>query len=78
MVDNNPEQTETSHHGNHHKSARGQEFDEIEFEAAKSSLVFEIIEEEKTVSNAAEQSIYNYFRGLPLNYKSVKMLFQFI
>ena len=46
-----------------------EEFDEIEFEAAKSSLVFEIIEEEKTVSDAAEQSILNYFRGLPHLYK---------
>lgn len=42
-----------------------EEFDETEFEAAKSSLVFEIIEEEKTVSDAADQSILYYFRGLP-------------
>jgi len=42
-----------------------EEFDEVEFEAAKSSLVFEIIDEEKTVSGAAEQSILYYFRGLP-------------
>jgi len=42
-----------------------EEFDEIEFEAAKSSLIFEIIEEAKTVSDAADQSILYYFRGLP-------------
>ena len=46
-----------------------EEFDDIEFEAAKSSLVFEVIEEEKTLADAAEQSILNYFRGLPLNFK---------
>jgi len=42
-----------------------EEFDETEFEAAKSSLIFEVIEEEKTVSDAADQSILYYFRGLP-------------
>ena len=49
-----------------------EEFDEVEFEAAKSSLVFEIIDEEKTVSGAAEQSILYYFRGLPNTHRFPK------
>ena len=46
-----------------------EEFDETEFEAAKSSLIFEVIEEEKTVSDAADQSILYYFRGLPYTHR---------
>merc|ERR1711990_1075286 len=42
-----------------------EEIDETEFEAAKSSLIFEVIEEEKTVADAADQSIRYYFQGLP-------------
>ena len=38
------------------------EFSEVEFESARSSLIFEIIEEEKTIGDVAYQSMLSYFR----------------
>lgn len=43
-------------------------FSEVEFESAKSSLIFEVIEEEKTVAHVAHQSMLSYFRGVDKNY----------
>ncbi len=39
-------------------------FSEVEFDTCKSSLIFEIIEEEKTPSDASHQSLLSYFRGV--------------
>jgi len=46
-----------------------EDIDETEFEAAKSSLVFEIIEDEKTVSAAATQSLLSFFRATSNSYR---------
>lgn len=43
-------------------------FSDVELESARSSLIFEIIEEEKTVSDVANQSLLSYFRGISQNY----------
>lgn len=43
-------------------------FVESELEAARSSLIFEIIEEEKTVADVSKLSMLSYFRGIDLNY----------
>ncbi|KAK7094598.1 uncharacterized protein C05D11.1-like [Littorina saxatilis] len=40
------------------------EFSEVELESARSSLIFEIIEEEKTIWDAAQESILCYLRGV--------------
>ncbi|XP_074663020.1 uncharacterized protein C05D11.1-like isoform X2 [Tubulanus polymorphus] len=40
----------------------------VEFESAISSLIFEVIEEEKTVADATHESLLSYFRGVPQNY----------
>ncbi|XP_076436922.1 uncharacterized protein C05D11.1-like [Babylonia areolata] len=44
------------------------EFSEVELESARSSLIFEIIEEDKTVWDAAEGSVLSYFRGVGPDY----------
>lgn len=41
---------------------------EVELESARSSLIFEIIEEEKTVSGVSGVSMLSYFRGISLSY----------
>lgn len=44
------------------------ELSDVELESAKSSLIFEIIEEEKTPANASLESMLSYFRGIPHDY----------
>ncbi|XP_013400143.1 uncharacterized protein C05D11.1 [Lingula anatina] len=44
------------------------EFTEVDLETAKSSLIFEIIEEETSVSDTAFQSILSYYRGVEVDY----------
>ena len=41
---------------------------EVELESAKSSLIFEVIEEEKTPSDASDQSLMASLRGLQKDY----------
>ncbi|KAL4219134.1 hypothetical protein ACF0H5_021716 [Mactra antiquata] len=44
------------------------EMNEVEFEAAKSSLTFEIIEKETTVSDVTQQSLLAYYKHVPHTY----------
>lgn len=44
------------------------EFDQTLLESAKSSLIFEIIEREKTVGDLVSQAILNSFKGIPKDY----------
>jgi Zn-dependent M16 (insulinase) family peptidase len=44
------------------------EFDDALMESARSSLIFEIIEREKTVGDLEQQAILNAFKGVPLDY----------
>lgn len=44
------------------------ELSDVEFESAKSSLIFEIIEEEKTPANASIESMLSYVRGVSHDY----------
>lgn len=44
------------------------EFSEAELESARSSLIFEIIEEEKTVWDATHQSLLSYLRNVEHNH----------
>ncbi|KAL3870528.1 hypothetical protein ACJMK2_038582 [Sinanodonta woodiana] len=49
--------------------AKGEtDFNEIELESAKSSLTFEVIEKEKTVSEASQESLLSYYRGVSHTY----------
>jgi len=48
-------------------------FDEVELESSKSSLIFEIIEEEKTPAEASVQSLLSYFRGTTHGYNRYLM-----
>lgn len=45
-----------------------EQLDVSEFEAAKRSLVFEIIKQEATINNASQQAMMARFRGLPIDY----------
>lgn len=45
-----------------------EDINEIEFENAKSSLVFEVIEEEKTPGDKSHQSMMSYLQGVDRNY----------
>ena len=40
----------------------------MEFENAKSSLIFEVIEEEKTPGDKSQASMMSYLRGIGQNY----------
>nr|KAG5705771.1 hypothetical protein BaRGS_027430 [Batillaria attramentaria] len=44
------------------------EFSEVELESARSSLIFEIIEEEKTIWDTAQESVLCYLRGVEHEY----------
>ncbi|KAL5012223.1 hypothetical protein ScPMuIL_010774 [Solemya velum] len=44
-------------------------FSEVELESARSSLIFEIIEQFKTVSDVTNESLLNHFRGLDHKYR---------
>jgi len=44
------------------------EFTDIELETAKSSLTFEVIERETTVTEVSTQSMLAYFRNIPHSY----------
>lgn len=46
----------------------GSEFEESLLESARSSLIFEIIEREKTVGDLVQQAMLNSFKGVPLDY----------
>lgn len=46
----------------------GSEFDQTLLESAKSSLIFEIIEREKTVGDLVQQAMLNSFKGVPKDY----------
>lgn len=48
--------------------AEGSEFDVILLESAKSSLIFEIIEREKTVGDLVQQAMLNSFKGVAKDY----------
>ena len=44
------------------------EFTEMELESARSSLIFEIIDEEKTVSDTSLESLLAHLRGVDHKY----------
>ena len=44
------------------------DFNMVEFENAKSSLIFEIIEQEKTPGDASHESMLSDFRKVPKDY----------
>lgn len=43
-------------------------WDETLFESAKSSLIFEIIEREKSIGDVVSQALLNSFKGVPSIY----------
>lgn len=51
--------------------ADGSEFDLTLLESAKSSLIFEIIEREKTVGDLVSQAMLNSFKGVPKDYNKL-------
>ncbi|GLH01355.1 Presequence protease, mitochondrial [Gryllus bimaculatus] len=46
----------------------GAKWDQTLFESAKSSLIFEIIEHEKSIGDVVNQSLLSYFKGVDHNY----------
>ena len=50
------------------------EFSEVDLAASKSSLIFSIIEEEETPSQASTQSLLSYLRGVSHEYNRSAML----
>ncbi|XP_067002472.2 uncharacterized protein C05D11.1 [Anabrus simplex] len=48
--------------------ANGAKWDETLFESAKSSLIFEIIEHEKSIGDMVTQSLLSYFKGVDHGY----------
>lgn len=51
--------------------AEGSEFDQTLLESAKSSLIFELIEREKTVGDLVSQAMLNSFKGVPKDYNKL-------
>ncbi|CRL05318.1 CLUMA_CG017994, isoform A [Clunio marinus] len=49
----------------------GSEFDKTLLESARSSLIFEIIEHEKTVGDLVQQAMLNSFKCAPKNYNKI-------
>lgn len=47
------------------------EFDAALMESARSSLIFEIIEREKTVGDLEQQAMLNSFKGVPMEYNKI-------
>ena len=45
-----------------------EDFVESEFEAAKSSLIFELVDKEKTIGEVVLQSLLNTFKGVAGNF----------
>ena len=45
-----------------------QKINDVEFESCKSSLIFEVIDEEKTPGDASHESMMSYFRGVSKDY----------
>ena len=45
------------------------EWNELELESAKSSLIFEMVEQETTLTNAVSQSVMRSFRNLDESFK---------
>ncbi|KAJ8921035.1 hypothetical protein NQ315_015831 [Exocentrus adspersus] len=58
------------------KQLKGDEWDEALLDSAKSSLIFEIIDEEKTIGNVVALSIFSYFQNV--DYKFNRTLLQLI
>lgn len=50
------------------QAAEGSEFDSTLLDSAKSSLIFEIIEREKTVGDLVQQAMLNSFKGVSKDY----------
>ncbi|GAB1870040.1 hypothetical protein CAJAP_11119 [Camponotus japonicus] len=46
----------------------GDKWEKLLYESAKSSLIFEIIEQEKTIGDIVTQSLLSYFRNVPHDY----------
>ena len=46
----------------------GAKWDHTLFESAKSSLIFEIIEREKSIGDVVTQSLLSYFKGVDHDY----------
>lgn len=46
-------------------------WDEALLESSRSSLIFELIERERSVAGVAVESLLNYFRGVDMNYSKV-------
>lgn len=44
------------------------EWTDSQFESSKSSLIFELIEREKSIPSVAQESVLNYLRGVDMSY----------
>lgn len=46
----------------------GDKWEKLLYESAKSSMIFEIIEQEKAIGDIVTQSLLSYFRNVPHDY----------